>query len=111
MSALPWRGWSTTGVQTAPVAATLLADTTPLPMATFEFRVIQWASVGVELTLEWVAADGVTVLNSQVIAARWPLPSWIFELAITVVGQRVRIRTRADATGDVQASLFWRPIR
>jgi len=87
-----------------------MADTGPLPAATFEIRVLLWSAQGLDLLLEWVGADGATVLKGQVIPARWPVPSWSFEVTIAP-DQRIRLRARAVGVGDTQVSLFWRPVR
>lgn len=106
-----WRGWATEGIKTAPTDLLLLADTGALPAATFEFRLLHWTAQGWDVWLERVAADGATVLQSQVIPVRGPLPSWIFELPV-VEGQRLRTRAKgAGLAGDGQVSIFWRPVR
>ena len=93
---------------TNPTLNQVLADTGPLAAKERIFQAIAAATVNTPLELQHVAADGTTVLKSQIIACTaygtgW-FPPLIAELNMAV-NERLRIIAVTAVTGSVSCTI------
>ena len=100
---MPWRD---DAIYTNPVANTVLVDTGPLPGRRTLVLVFVWADTGIEAILQLRDATNGATVASQIIPAVLGREGGV-EFTINVAqNQRFRVLTRADVTGQVQASIF-----
>jgi hypothetical protein len=100
--------WYASGRLTNPTLNQVLVDTGALPAKQRMFKVIAAATVNTPLELQHVAADGTTVLKSQIIA----IPAFStagcgpqVEEVNMAINERVRIIAVTAVTGFVSCSI------
>lgn len=100
--------WISSGRITNPTLNQVLVDTGPLAAKERIFQAVSAATANAPLELQHVAADGTTVLRSQILACTafgtgW-FPSLSSELNMAI-NERLRIIAVTAITGSVSCSL------
>lgn len=99
--------WYSEGVQTAPAANTILADTGALGSSgSRAFNLILNATIALGVTLEWRNSDNTANVQTQVLSIpAGQCVQYTGALAMDE-SQRLRVRTNAVTLGNVQASIL-----
>jgi hypothetical protein len=98
--------WATAGSKTNPPSGTILADTGPLSGGLSDYHFVIATNVAVGVVVASRNAADTADLVSQFIPAQIGLTA-PFALPIDVIpGGRVVVRTNANATGQLQASIL-----